>query len=60
MLSNTQDILTLKDLQAVLHIGRNQALRLAQENIIAAHKVGKGKGSYRFFKEDVEEYLLRS
>lgn len=60
MLCNVPDVLTLKELQAVLHIGRNQALRLAQENIITAHKIGKGKGSYRFFKEDVEEYLLRS
>ena len=60
MLTNTPDILTLKELQLTLRIGRNQALRLAQENIIPAHKVGKGKGSYRFFKEDVEEYLLRA
>ena len=30
MLNNTKDILTLKELQELLHIGKNTALRLVQ------------------------------
>ena len=41
MLNNTKDILTLKELQELLHIGKNTALRLVQSGEIEAFKVGK-------------------
>ena len=40
MLNNTKDILTLKDLQELLHIGKNTALRLVQSGEIKAFRVG--------------------
>lgn len=57
MLENTPDTLTVKDLQKVLHIGKNSALRLINENIIEAHKIG---GKWVIIKEDVIEYIKRS
>lgn len=41
MLNNTKDILTLKELQELLHIGKNTALRLVQSGDIEAFRVGK-------------------
>ena len=41
MLNNTKDILTLKELQVLLHIGKNTALRLVQSGEIEAFRVGK-------------------
>ena len=41
MLNNTKDILTLKELQELLHIGKNTALRLVQSGEIEAFRVGK-------------------
>ena len=38
MLNNTKDILTLKDLQELLHIGKNTALRLVQSGEIKAFR----------------------
>ena len=35
MLNNTKDILTLKKLQELLHIGKNTALRLVQSGILS-------------------------
>ena len=40
MLNNTKDILTLKELQELLHIGKNTALRLVQSGEIEAFRVG--------------------
>ena len=40
MLNNTKDILTLKELQVLLHIGKNTALRLVQSGEIEAFRVG--------------------
>ena len=57
MLENTPDTLTVKDLQRVLHIGKNTALRLINENIIEAHKIG---GKWVILKEDVIEYIKRN
>lgn len=56
MLKNTPDILTVKDLMEVLHIGKNTALTLLKEGKIEGHKI---KGNrWRIFKEDVMEYIL--
>ena len=35
MLNNTKDILTLKELQELLHIGKNTALRLVQSGVFS-------------------------
>lgn len=54
MLDNTPDTLTLKELQKVLKIGKNTALRLVHDNIITGHWIA---GKWLFFKEDVIEYI---
>ena len=56
MLNNTKDILTLKDLQELLHIGKNTALRLVQNGEIEAFRVGK---QWRVSKESVAKYIWR-
>ncbi len=54
MLNNTKDILTIKDLQNLLHIGRNTALRLVQDGEIEGFKVGR---QWRVTRESVIKYL---
>lgn len=54
MLNNTKDILTLKELQELLHIGKNTALRLVQSGDIEAFRVGK---QWRVMKESVVKYF---
>ena len=56
MLNNTKDILTLKELQVLLHIGKNTALRLVQSGEIEAFRVGK---QWRVSKENVAKYVRR-
>ena len=56
MLNNTKDILTLKERQELLHIGKNTALRLVQSGEIEAFKVGK---QWRIVREDIIRYLKR-
>ncbi len=56
MLNNTKDILTLKELQDLLHIGKNTALRLVQEGDIEAFRVGK---QWRIPKESVWRFIRR-
>ena len=56
MLNNTKDILTLKELQGLLHIGKNTALRLVQIGEIKAFRVGK---QWRIARENVIRYLKR-
>ncbi len=56
MLNNTKDILTLKELQGLLHIGKNTALRLVQSGEIKAFRVGK---QWRIARENVIRYLKR-
>ena len=38
MLDNVPDTLTLAELQSVLQIGKNTALRLVHDNIITGHR----------------------
>ena len=54
MIKEIPAILTLKDLQNLLHIGKNKALELVQNNIIEGHKIGN---QWRIFAQDVIEYL---
>ena len=56
MLNNTKEILTLKELQELLHIGKNTALRLVQSGEIDAFRVGK---QWRVMKESVVSYSRR-
>lgn len=56
MLNNTKDILTLKELQELLHIGKNTAMRLVQSGEIEAFKIGK---QWRVSKESVAKYVRR-
>lgn len=56
MLNNTKDILTLKELQGLLHIGKNTALWLVQSGEIKAFRVGK---QWRIARENVIRYLKR-
>ena len=57
MLPNEPDVLTLKEMQKILHIGKNTALKLIHEGIIEGHWVGN---KWLIFKEDVIEYILKS
>ena len=56
MLNNTKDVLTLKDLQEILHIGKNTALRLVQSGEIEAFRVGN---QWRILKGSVVKYARR-
>lgn len=57
MLNNTKDILTLKELQELLHIGKNTALRLVQSGEIEAFRVGK---QWKIAKENVAKFVRRN
>lgn len=57
MIPNVPDLLTLKELQKILHIGKNSALRLIHDNILTGHMVC---GKWLVAREDVEEYILRT
>ena len=54
MLNNTKDILTLKELQELLHIGKNTALRLVQSGEIEAFRVGD---QWRITKDSIIKYI---
>ena len=54
MLDNIPDTLTLKEIQEILHIGKNTALRLEHDDVITGHWVA---GKWLFLKEDVIEYI---
>ena len=56
MLNNTKDILTLKELQELLHIGKNTALLLVQSGEIEAFRVGN---RWRVMKESVAKYIRK-
>ena len=56
MLNNTKDILTLKELQELLHIGKNTALRLVQSGEIEAFRVGK---QWRITQNSIKKYILK-
>ena len=56
MLNNTKDILTLKELQELLHIGKYTALRLVQSGEIEAFKVGN---QWRITRNGIKKYILK-
>ena len=59
-LRSEPSILTLRDVQRILHIGKNSALRLVGEGILEAHRINSGCGKWLVFKEDLIEYLLEN
>ncbi|MGN1339405.1 MAG: helix-turn-helix domain-containing protein [Oscillospiraceae bacterium] len=56
MLNNTKDILTLKELQELLHIGKNTALKLVQSGEIEAFMIAN---KWLIAKVNIEKYLSR-
>ena len=56
MLNNTKEILTLKELQELLHIGKNTALRLVQSGEIDAFRVGN---QWRVPRNSIVKYINR-
>ncbi|MBQ4165283.1 MAG: helix-turn-helix domain-containing protein [Oscillospiraceae bacterium] len=54
MLNNTKAILTITDLQKLLNIGKNTALRLVQSGDVEAFKVGR---QWRVTRESVGRYI---
>lgn len=57
MLNNTKDVLTLKELQELLNIGKNTALKLVQSGEIEAFRVGN---QWRVLRESVAKYIKRN
>ena len=57
MLEHTKDILTLKELQELLHIGKNTALRLIQNGDIEGFRIGR---LWRVTRESVARYIRRT
>lgn len=56
MFENYPDILTLKQAQNMLHIGRNSMLDLIYAGEIEAFKI---KGKWRILKSDLVLYIRR-
>lgn len=56
MLNKTKDILTLKELQELLHIRKNTALQLVQSGEIEAFRVGK---QWRITQNSIKKYILK-
>lgn len=56
MFENYPDILTLKQVQNMLHIGRNSMLDLIYSGEIEAFKI---KGKWRILKSDLILYIRR-
>lgn len=54
MLDNIPDTLTLKEIQEILHIGKNTVLKLVHEDFITGHWIA---GKWLIFKEDLLEYI---
>ena len=56
MLNNTKDILTLKELQKLLHIGKNTALKLVQSGEIEGIRIGN---QWRVPKDSIVKLISR-
>ena len=57
MFQELPDVLEIRDLQEVLHIGKDWAYRLIREGSIKSLKIGK---TYKIPKVFLIEYLLNS
>lgn len=56
LFENEPDLLTRKQAQTLLHIGKNKMLELIQNGEVPAITVGN---SYRILKKDIIYFLLR-
>ena len=56
MLNNISEILTLKEVQQILKIGKNKALMLVNSGELKAFKIG---GTWRIAREDLIKFLMR-
>ena len=56
MLNNISEILTLKEVQQILKIGKNKALVLVNSGELKAFRVG---GTWRIAREDLIKFLMR-
>ena len=56
MLNNTKDVLTLKELQELLHIGKNTALKLVQSGEVEGFRIGY---QWRVLRESIIRYIKR-
>ena len=56
MLNNISEILTLKEVQQILKIGKNKALMLVNNGELKAFRVG---GTWRIAREDLIKFLMR-
>ena len=56
MIENYPDLITLKQVQNMLHIGRNSMLDLLYSGEIEAFKI---KGKWRILKSDLVLYIRR-
>lgn len=56
MLNTTDDVLTIKDVQRILKIGKNNALKLLQEDDLHSFRVGN---SYRIMREELVAFIQR-
>ena len=54
MFENEPDLLTRKDLERILHIGKSKVLFYIQEGYLPAFVLGN---SYRVTKEDLEDFV---
>lgn len=54
---NEPDLLTRRQAQSLLHIGKNKMLELIQNEDIPAIMIGNG---YRIFKNDIISFLLHN
>ncbi len=50
-------LLTIAEVAARLRLGRTTAYQLVQQGHLAAHRVGKGRGTIRVTEEDLNAYL---
>lgn len=57
MLQNEPEVLTIKDVMRVLHCGRTKILQMIHDGVLEGHFVS---GRWLVFREDVEEFILRS
>lgn len=56
MLENYEDVLTVEDMCKILHVGKNTAYQLLQDNIISSRKIRR---KYIIPKQSIINYLLQ-
>lgn len=57
MIKKAPDVMTVKEVMKVLRCGRTKIMEFIHNGVLEAHYVC---GKWLVFKEDVEEFILRS